>query len=82
MSRTNLKYLRYLNGYVETRKLQQITWLDILKTCIFLGKMNISILSYNFKAIIQHTYRLDFGLYFPSDLETFFALTIMLKKRN
>ena len=79
MSRTDLKYLTYLNGYVQTEKPEQITWLDIFKTFFDLGKINIKILSYNLKAVIQHSWRLDFGFYFPNHLEAFLILTRMLK---
>ena len=78
-----LKYFPYLNGYrkVEARKQDNpITWLDIFKTYIFLAKTNILILSYNLKALIQHSHHLNFGFYLPSDLETFIELTKTLRK--
>ena len=79
---SDLGYIQYLNGYrkIETRKREQVTWLDIAKTCVFLTKINVHILSYNFKAVIQHSQHLNFGLYFPSDLSTFLKITKTLKK--
>ena len=78
----DLKYVTYLNGYrkVEAEKQNPITWFDIFKTSIFLAKMNVLILSYNFKALIQHSHHVNFGLYLPNDLETFVKLTKTLKK--
>ena len=85
---SDLKYVTYLNGYrkVEAEKIMgsepmtEITWLDIFKTCVFLAKTNILILSYNLKALIQHSHHLNFGFYLPSDLETFVKLTKTLRK--
>ena len=79
---TSLTYLRYLNGYikVESKKQQKITWLDVLKTFSMLFRINIRVLSFNLKSMIQHTKHLDFSFYLPSDLETFCAITLMLKK--
>ena len=83
INKTELKYFPYLNGYrkVEAEKLADVlTWLDILHTCVFLVKTNILILSYNFKAAIQHSNHVNFGFYFPNDLETFVKLTKALRK--
>ena len=79
MNRTDLTYIPYLNGYIQSRKLEQITWLDVFNTLFSLWKINIKILSYNLKAIIQHTWHLDFGIYLPSNKETFFRVAKMLK---
>lgn len=82
MSKTDLKYLRYLNGYVQCRESEEITWVDIAKTLFVLGKINIKILSYNLKAVIQHSWRLDFGLYLPNDASTFWNIVKNLKFYN
>ena len=80
MTTTELKYLTYLNGYVQTRKPEQITWLDVFATFFALIKINILLISYNLKALIQHTCHMDFGFYLPSDLETFLNIVRTLKR--
>ena len=80
MSRTELKYLRYMNGYVQTKKPEQITWIDVFNTLFSLWKINIKILSYNLKAVIQNCPHMDFGFFLPNDLETFLRITRMLKE--
>ena len=79
MNKTNLVYMRYLNGYVQTRKPEQITWIDVYKTLFLLGKINIKVLAFNLKAMIQNCSHMDFGVFLPSDLETFLRITRMLK---
>ena len=80
MGENGLKYLRYLNGYVKARKLEQVTWVDIYKTLFFLVKINVKVLAYNFKAVVQNCPRMDFGVFLPSDLETFFWIVRAFKR--
>ena len=81
---TESTYIPYLDGYRdrEVRTPEDITWVDIFRTVFALGKINIKVLAYNIKAVIEHTWHLDFGLYLPSDASSFWNITKYLKFLN